>query len=439
MKLKSPQARAIRRSLILRLLAGLAAYMAVFAAAAFLVEQYVVPQVAEYVLDVTAPWKYYTEEEYDRLVDTGRIDENKQVIAQYRDSEGNWVSEHTAATLYYNTLEESGGEDTAVVDRSDVQLVGYAVRNLKFYNFVSDMRLPFVLVLWVLGALAVVLAVLNRSIRYFDELSSAVAGLFADRTAGITLSDNLSIARAELIDIQNRALSDARAAEMAEQRKNELVAYLAHDIRTPLTSVLGYLSLLKDSPDLPLEARARYAGIAYEKAERLEALIDEFFEITRYNLQSIPIERQQVDVELFCRQLADEFFPECEAQNVTMRIAAPENATFFIDPDKMARALSNVLRNAVAFAEAGSEVRLAAKVQPGQVTLTVTNRGREISAVHLQSIFEKFFREDGARSTNQGGAGLGLAIAKEIVQAHSGIIAATSENGVTTFTIVVPR
>lgn len=263
----------------------------------------------------------------------------------------------------------------------------YRMRDVATYTFVKSFKLPLALLVFVAGWLAIVLRALNRSLRYFDELSGAVGRLLADKDAPIELPADLSIARNELAVIRSQSLADERAAHAAEQRKNELVAYLAHDIRTPLTSVLGYLDLLRETTDLPRETLRKYADIAYSKAERLESLINEFFEITRYNLSAIPIERETVGVRLFCQQVTEAFFPEAAARNIR---------------------------------------------------ITVANRGREISDAHLETIFEKFYREDGARSSKKGGAGLGLAIAREIVVAHHGDIEAASERGVTVFTLRIP-
>lgn len=170
----------------------------------------------------------------------------------------------------------------------------YRIRDVATYTFVKSFKLPLALLVFVAGWLAIILRALNRSLRYFDELSGAVGSLLADKDAPIELPADLSIARNELAVIRSQSLADERAAHAAEQRKNELVAYLAHDIRTPLTSVLGYLDLLRETTDLPRETLRKYADIAYSKAERLESLINEFFEITRYNLSAIPIERETV-------------------------------------------------------------------------------------------------------------------------------------------------
>ena len=310
----------------------------------------------------------------------------------------------------------------------------YRMRDVATYTF----KLPLALLVFVAGWLAIILRALNRSLRYFDELSGAVGRLLADKDAPIELPADLSIARNELAVIRSQSLADERAAHAAEQRKNELVAYLAHDIRTPLTSVLGYLDLLRETTDLPRETLRKYADIAYSKAERLESLINEFFEITRYNLSAIPIERETVGVRLFCQQVAEAFFPEAAARNIRITVDAAGAGQFFIDPDKLARALGNVLRNAVAYADANSVIAIAARQDTRTTTITVANRGREISDAHLETIFEKFYREDGARSSKKGGAGLGLAIAREIVVAHHGDIEAASERGVTVFTLRIP-
>ena len=314
----------------------------------------------------------------------------------------------------------------------------YRMRDVATYTFVKSFKLPLALLVFVAGWLAIILRALNRSLRYFDELSGAVGRLLADKDAPIELPADLSIARNELAVIRSQSLADERAAHAAEQRKNELVAYLAHDIRTPLTSVLGYLDLLRETTDLPRETLRKYADIAYSKAERLESLINEFFEITRYNLSAIPIERETVGVRLFCQQVAEAFFPEAAARNIRITVDAAGAGQFFIDPDKLARALGNVLRNAVAYADANSVIAIAARQDTRTTTITVANRGREISDAHLETIFEKFYREDGARSSKKGGAGLGLAIAREIVVAHHGDIEAASERGVTVFTLRIP-
>ncbi len=311
-------------------------------------------------------------------------------------------------------------------------------RDLSVYYAFRDLKMPLVLLIYIIGLLIVSYLGYSRSLKYFDELSGAVASMISDREKPVKLSPQLAITQDELNTIRLGAIADERAAQAAERRKDELVAYLAHDIKTPLTSVMGYLMLMDEAPDLPEEARIRYIHTASEKAERLEDLIDEFFEITRYNLQAIPIERERINLRVLCEQVADEFYPMCEARNIQIKVDAPEDASAFIDPDKFARALGNVVRNAVSFATSESEVKISAELVDNDWKIEVVNEGREISPAHLESIFEKFYREDGARSSESGRSGLGLAIAKEIVVAHKGTIQAESIEGTTTFTILVP-
>ncbi|MCI8366900.1 MAG: HAMP domain-containing histidine kinase [Eggerthellaceae bacterium] len=314
------------------------------------------------------------------------------------------------------------------------------IRDISIYSFIKSLKWPFLAVILAVGWFIIIGISLNKSMHYFDDLSEAVAGLLSNRQAKVELPEDLSIVQNELAVIRAQSLADERAAQAAETRKNELVAYLAHDIRTPLTSVLGYLDLLREGRELPRSVQQKYADIAYAKAVRLEDLINEFFEITRYNLSAIPIEREMLNVRFFCQQVAESFFPEAQSRDLEIRVIASSEMQFFVDPDKLARAIGNIMRNAVAHAEEGTPITLEAVQDEKMATvISVTNFGREISPEHLKTVFEKFYREDNARSTNSGGTGLGLAITREIVVAHGGTITAASESGKTVFTIVLPH
>ncbi len=221
-------------------------------------------------------------------------------------------------------------------------------------------------------------------------------------------------------------------------RKNELVAYLAHDLKTPLTSVIGYISLLKEAPDMPVEQRAKYTGIALEKALRLESLINEFFDITRYNLQQIVLEEETFDLGFLLMQMADEFYPVLEQHGKSISIHADEDLPVAADSAKLARVFNNILKNAVAYSYDNTEIEIYAEKRENTIHVSISNFGKTIPKQKLDMIFEKFYRLDDARSTNTGGAGLGLAIAKEIVVAHGGTISVTSEKQITTFTVELP-
>lgn len=325
-------------------------------------------------------------------------------------------------------------------------------RDLRVYDFVRSLRLPAAMLVYLAGAAVVVGFALSWLTRCFGSLFDAMEALFSKRGDGPDLPRELAPTARALADLR-RVRDDAeRAALAAEQRKNELVAYLAHDIRTPLTSIVGYLTLLAEAPDMPEGQRARYAQIALDRSYRLEEMMEEFFEITRYNLSSIPIERQHFDVALLCRQVADEFYPSAQARSIDIEVRTKGSIECFADAEKVSRVLNNLLKNAVAYADGGSTVVVSARREEALATdvggnrgaesaflvVEVENQGREISPEHLQAIFEKFYREDGARSTQGGGAALGLAIAREIARAHGGELTARSLEGRTTFALRIP-
>ncbi len=278
-----------------------------------------------------------------------------------------------------------------------------------------------------------------RPERRVDALTAAAAKLARPDDTPITLPRGLEEAEVQLNLAREQALRDAQAAREAEQRKNDLVVYLAHDLKTPLTSVIGYLTLLRDEPDLSPEARARYTGVALDKAERLEDLINEFFDITRFNLSHLELELQRVDLTRMLQQLVSEFAPMLREKGLSCRLALPEKLDYRCDPDKMARVFDNLLRNACHYSYPDSAVDIAAREEPGWLVLTFENAGRTIPPEKLERIFQQFFRLDESRASRTGGAGLGLAIARQIVEAHGGAIRAESQNDRIRFTIFLPQ
>lgn len=228
-----------------------------------------------------------------------------------------------------------------------------------------------------------------------------------------------------------------KAAQKREQQKNDLVVYLAHDLKTPLTSVVGYLSLLQESPEIPETQKARYIEISLQKALHLEALINEFFDITRFNLQNIQLEESRIKLALMLEQIVDEFYLLLAAKNMQAHISADAMIEIDGDANKLARVFSNLLKNAVMYGYDNSTIELAVMQQQEQITISFKNKGQEISAQQIQHVFEKFYRLDSARSSHTGGAGLGLAIAQQIVEAHHGKIVAQSNKGDTEFCVVL--
>ncbi|MBU5676339.1 HAMP domain-containing histidine kinase [Alkaliphilus sp. MSJ-5] len=274
--------------------------------------------------------------------------------------------------------------------------------------------------------------------RYFDEIDKGMDDLMKGSDDEIELSPEMSFMETKLNMFKHILEKRERDAKQAEQRKNDLVVYLAHDIKTPLTSVIGYLDLMSEIPDMPIEQRAKYMEITLEKANRLEKLINEFFEITRYNLQTIVLDKKDFNLSYMLFQMADEFYPMLSEKKQEVVVNAEDDIMLCGDSDKLARVFNNVFKNAIAYGDKNSKIIIDVYKQSHNAIITFKNYGKSIPPQKLDSIFEKFYRLDESRGTDTGNAGLGLAIAKEIVILHEGEIHAESNDDYTIFHIKIP-
>ena len=295
--------------------------------------------------------------------------------------------------------------------------------------FIAAITIVFAMLLW---------RVFRGMTRYFEEINQGIEALLADDENQIQLSPEMLPFERKLNTVK-RTLAERKAeTALAEQRKDELVMYLAHDIRTPLTSVIGYLNLLEEEPNMPAEQRAKRVHIALEKAYRLETMINEFFEITRYNSQQITLSKETIDLYYMLVQLSDELSPVFAPRGNTVALHLAEDLTVEADPEKLARVFSNILKNAASYSHPRTEFTISAEKSEHEVIIQFQNSGEDIPGEALASLFDKFYRADKSRSSDTGGTGLGLAIAKEIVILHGGTIGASSKNHVVTFTISLP-
>ena len=279
---------------------------------------------------------------------------------------------------------------------------------------------------------------LNEFSKYFKEINRGIDALIEENTGDIVLSSELTVTEKKINHIKHTLEQRKLATELAEQRKNDLVVYLAHDLKTPLTSVIGYLTLLRDENQISEELREKYLSISLEKAEHLEDLINEFFEITRFNLSNITLEYSMVNLTRMLEQLTYEFKPMFLEKNLKCELEIVPDTMIKCDVNKMQRVFDNLLRNAVNYSFADSTIRIVSTQNEGNLNIKFTNFGNTIPQEKLERIFEQFYRLDTARSSRSGGAGLGLAIAKEIVELHGGSITAKSENDIIEFEVTIP-
>ena len=273
--------------------------------------------------------------------------------------------------------------------------------------------------------------------KYFDEMISGVNGI-ATREQKITMSPELHFMEDTMNQIKSDLERSAEAERELEKRKNDLIVYLAHDIKTPLTSVIGYLSLLDETPDMPIEQKCKYVHITLEKAYRLEKLINEFFEIARYNLHSVPLNKEPIDLCYMMIQLVDEAYPQLTAGEKKVSLNIPQDLNLYADSEKMARVFNNLLKNAITYSAPKSVIEISVEQKESKTQICFRNQG-DIPQDKLNTIFDKFSRLDIARQSATGGSGLGLAIAKDIITLHDGTICAYSEQNYTTITIEMPN
>lgn len=299
----------------------------------------------------------------------------------------------------------------------------------------------FIAILWCIPVICISLILyrmLKKSYSYISELENASKQLLDKNIDFIQLRPELSDIADKMNHLKREAEKNEQLAKESEQRKNDLIVYLAHDLKTPLTSVIGYLELLKEAPDLPINQRAKYTNITLDKAYRLEELMNEFFEIARFNDTKIVLMKKNLNLKLMLEQIIDEFYPLTNEQNKKIIIKCNNNITCYADPDKLSRAFNNVIKNAISYSFENTNIEINAYTENNIINISIKNEGYTIPKEKLESIFEKFYRLDNARNTTTGGAGLGLAIAKEIITLHGGNITAKSQNNITTFTLRLP-
>lgn len=289
-----------------------------------------------------------------------------------------------------------------------------------------------------IGCSVIFLYFWKKPFSYLQEVTDAAEQIHQNDTTLIELSDPLKEVEFKMNHTRINLQESERIAREAEQRKNDLVVYLAHDLKTPLTSVIGYLTLLRDEREISKELREKYLSISLEKAERLEDLINEFFEITRFRLSNITLEKSSVNLTRMLEQLTYEFKPMLAEKKLLCTLNIPPDLIIKCDVDKIQRVFDNLLRNAVNYSFLESTIEITVVYHDNSVKITFLNYGNTIPKEKLERVFEQFYRLDTARTTKSGGAGLGLAIAKEIVELHGGTITASSRDEVILFELLPP-
>jgi len=240
-----------------------------------------------------------------------------------------------------------------------------------------------------------------------------------------------------LVDSTVKAIEEERKIEKS---KDELITNIGHDIRTPLTSVIGYLGLIENQQYHSQEELARYAHVAYRKAQQMQSLVQDLFTYTATRQTTTEIRPVQVQVLRFMEQLVADFELNAREKAIELRLdIRPQNLLASFDVDKMARVFHNLLSNALKYGAGAHYIELLAYQEEDYIYFKVKNDGQPLDKTELEDIFQRSYRADQSRSANQPGTGLGLAIVRNIVELHHGRVYATVEGKETIFTIEIPQ
>ncbi|MEH7097243.1 HAMP domain-containing sensor histidine kinase [Neobacillus vireti] len=247
-----------------------------------------------------------------------------------------------------------------------------------------------------------------------------------------SLATNINYMASELNEMIERQ-------RQAEKLKDELITNVSHDLRTPLTSIMGYLRLVKDHQFNNQAQLDEYVDIAYGKSEQLKKLIEDLFDFTRLTYQGVQFKKEKVSLNQMIRQLIDELDPIANDNQVTFRVDLPkEQVLMDVDPNQIVRALENVLTNAIKYSTPPGDIHVNMYKNKHSVQISVSNPCESLSEEEVTRLFDRFYRVDASRSSNKSGAGLGLAITKSIIELHQGTIHVDYKNQVIQLTINLP-
>ena len=270
-------------------------------------------------------------------------------------------------------------------------------------------------------------------VEYDDELGSLAANINV-------LSKTLLAKEKESEKLKEKERAALDIERNAERQKNELITNVAHDLRTPLTTIVGYLELIKDDTALSKEDVHKYSGIAYEKSIRLQEMMDDLFEFTKLDNADIKLNKSMINLSGLIMQMTDEFYPSFKDCNITPIVDLPEENIYVQgDGQLLARVFDNLISNALKYGYHNTDLKIEVSGDEKYATVKVINHGDTIAPEDIPLLFNKFYRTDSSRNSKTGGTGLGLAITKNIVDLHHGDISVTSDDQITTFIVKFNR
>ncbi|MDI9218535.1 sensor histidine kinase [Clostridium tertium] len=294
------------------------------------------------------------------------------------------------------------------------------------YDYYVDENSFLALVLSVIMFISIFIIITNKKMKYIEEIASGVRIISnGDLSYRIEekgkdeikkLAENINNMASE---IENRIDAERRA----EKTKSELITNVSHDLRTPLTSVMGYIGLVKDGKYEDENMMKEYLNIAFNKSNQLKELIEDLFEYTKLNNKGIVLGKNKVNIVEFLSQIIEEYIPVFEENEIeVVKKFVDEKCMVEIDAGKMVRVFENLFSNAIKYSFKPGSVIVSAYENNGFANITIKNRGEHIPKEKVERLFDRFYRVDEARNSNTKGSGLGLAISKNIIELHNGSI-----------------
>lgn len=275
--------------------------------------------------------------------------------------------------------------------------------------------------------------------KYIDRISTGITAIAAgdfETKIVINNDDEFSII-AEKINLMAKEIKKfIENDRKGEYTKNQLITSVAHDLRTPLTSIIGYLELVSANSRVTQDTKDHYIQVAYNKSKRLEKLIEDLFAYTKFSSGEVVMDSIEIDMVKFMAQLVDEFYPSFQESGLEYEFVSDiSSSVVWADGNLLARAFANLIDNAIKYGKDGKSVRIELKEDEEVIKVLIINYGKLIPENELDNIFDRFYRLESSRSSETGGTGLGLAIAKNIVLMHEGTISVRSDFNGTVFEV----
>ncbi|HDR6390454.1 TPA: HAMP domain-containing histidine kinase, partial [Bacillus cereus] len=312
------------------------------------------------------------------------------------------------------------------------------IKHEEFGMFEFNVAMLFLFAFAIFTFIILFLILVRKKIVYLKLISDNVNDIANGKlglTIGIKGKDELT-QLAKNINYMSKELENTFEQERRlERTKNELITNVSHDLRTPLTSIIGYLDLLKRGQYNNNTQLQEYLETTYSKSQRLKYLIDELFEYTRLSGIDAKLNLNEVDLLGLLEQIVGEYIPIFEKESlIVQKSITQEIIPIFIDAEKMVRVYENLFMNAIKYSMKPSQLFICLELMDNKAILKVSNKVERSPVSDPNKLFERFFRGDKARKNNQGN-GLGLAISKRIVELHDGNIHAEYKDGWMSFIV----